>query len=113
MVSKGLTFNKMYELLEKGTCLLKASEKYRGNMVENENYDLQVALACALIASTASVVIKVKKKKRFWVQPYLQQRQLYGSHIATVNALLAKDPYYFRRNLRLSSDVYEVILLID
>ena len=65
MVSKGLTFNKMYELLEKGTCLLKASEKYRGNMVENENYDLQVALACALIASTASVVIKVKKRKDF------------------------------------------------
>ena len=48
---------------------------------------------------------KIKKKMK---RDFLQQRNIYGAHSVTVNVLREKDPYSFRRYLRMSSDVYEV-----
>lgn len=73
---------------------------------------LDEALVCTILVTSAAILheeeSKKRKKRSKSVRDFLQQRNMYGAHSVTVNVLREKDPYSFRRYLRMSSDVYEV-----
>ena len=78
--------------------------------------DMQIvedALACTILACSAAVCCqeeegKRRKRRKVWTRKFLLDRNKYGAHVVTVNALRENGSHSFRIYLRMSSDVYEV-----
>ena len=84
-------------------------------MEVQETQALEKALVCTILIASAKIIQdqtnrKKKRKRSTWVRGFLQQRGRHGAHIVTVNALRENDLYYFRRYLRMSSDVYAEVI---
>ena len=76
---------------------------------------LEEVLVCTILASAATVQLEtmkqIKRKRKCWVKDYFRERDKYGAYKITLEELRFKDPYSFRRYLRMNTHVYEVSLM--
>ena len=74
---------------------------------------MEDGLVCTILACSAAVCCqkeeeKQRKCREIWTQKFFLDRNKYGTHVVTANALHENDLHSFQRYLQMSSDVYEV-----
>ena len=69
-------------------------------------------LVCSIIATSCIEYNKSfntqRRKRKQWVKDYFRERDRYGAYNLILQELRLKDPYAFRRYLRMNTNVYEV-----
>ena len=82
--------------------------------MENEDKFIEEAVACTLIGCASFLysdsLNQVTRRRTQWCKDFYRERDALGAYKLTMEELIFSDPFSFRQYLRMSTEVFEVLL---